>query len=241
MTILLSDYRKHTKPLDEEEPIDYYLYRPIAYFVLKITEPLNLTPNNFSFLGLLVGICAGFAMATGPLEMVRLGALGMMCFSVLDCCDGLLARIKKNGSKYGEFIDMIVDISVSFCYFIGTYQAIKQGVLSSVFPPFVIILAGLALLVHAGIYHMMKKRYLHYGQNNPNGREQEIQKWASEYHRLKSENKEWYGRILIKSYLLFAGLEKNKRPVKVDPRKIAHYKVYNKFIITLWAFCRQLF
>lgn len=78
------------------------LLRPLA---LGLSH-LGLTPNQLTIMGLGANIAAGLVLATGqPLW----GALAVLCASLLDMLDGLVARATGQTTPFGAFLDSTLD------------------------------------------------------------------------------------------------------------------------------------
>ncbi|MGZ3808010.1 MAG: hypothetical protein ACXVCE_07990, partial [Bacteriovorax sp.] len=93
----LTEYQKSLKNVHAEEPLDVYFYRPLAFIIVKTFYAFPITPNHYSFLALLSGIASGFHFLKGTPEGFQKGAFFFLLFAILDCCDGMVARLKKNG------------------------------------------------------------------------------------------------------------------------------------------------
>ena len=64
-----------------------------------------ITPNQMSLISIAVGICGGpFFLSSRPL-MQTIGALLFLAHSILDGCDGELARLKFQQSRWGGVLD----------------------------------------------------------------------------------------------------------------------------------------
>ena len=91
----LKEYQKSLKNLHAEEPLDVYFYRPPAFIIVKTFYRFPITPNHYSFLALLSGLAAGFNLMKGTTSGYQWGAFYFLLFAILDCCDGMVARLKK--------------------------------------------------------------------------------------------------------------------------------------------------
>lgn len=113
----------------------------------KISIPISrllihtpLTPNMISVLIGIVGVLCGFFYV---IEHQILGAVFLELSTILDGCDGEVARIKLMESKRGQWIDTISD-QLTFLSFVvgvpvGFYRIAKS--------PIAIILGGINLLI----------------------------------------------------------------------------------------------
>jgi hypothetical protein len=110
------------KPRDVEEPLDYWLNRPLASVLVKGLAPLPITPNQVTLLSGAIGIAAGVMIAISPLDgtwHVPVAG-GLLYLSLLfDCADGQLARLRGQSSMIGTFLDGLVDAIVVGAWFVG--------------------------------------------------------------------------------------------------------------------------
>ncbi len=116
---LLSQYKSSLKAVEVEEIFDLIIYRPLAFLFVKATFKTNLTPDQVSVAALLIGSSAGVMFGFGAYTFLLIGACLYFTSNVLDCADGQIARLKKNGTKVGRIVDGFVDYIVSIFVFIG--------------------------------------------------------------------------------------------------------------------------
>ena len=187
----ISDYKKNVKDFCLEEPMDYFLFRPLAFMVLKLTQRLPLRPNHFSIFALCSALVAAFFLSQGTDISFAIGGIGILVFCVFDCCDGMMARMKNNGSKYGDLIDMFVDLLSSIAFFTGTYIGLiaQDQTYSSAY---LVWIGGIALLIHTSIYQFHKDQYFNYFKNNPDARKKKIEQLKRDYENLKREKREFF-------------------------------------------------
>lgn len=77
---------------------------------------LGLTPDFYNFAGLLFGLLSGLALARGGSEI----AGWMLVLSgVCDILDGRIARAMGVTSRYGAFIDSMLDRFIELAFFLG--------------------------------------------------------------------------------------------------------------------------
>ena len=114
--------RKTFKPRDVEEPVDYWVNRPLASVLVKGLAPLPVTPNQVTILSGIVGIAACPVIALAPLDsrwqLPFAGALLYLSI-LLDCADGQLARLRGQSSMVGRFMDGVVDVGPIGAVFLG--------------------------------------------------------------------------------------------------------------------------
>lgn len=224
------EYKKYSRGWHGEEMFDFLIYRPLAYTIIKLTYSLPFTPNTFSLLGLLTALASSyFILQGGPYDLMA-GGLGIILFSIFDCCDGLLARMKKNSSPLGELVDMVVDLISSTCFFVSSYIGLEK-LNGDIWYHELIIPAGLILLFHASIYHYYKKMFQFYRDGNPDGREREIDNFRRLLARIPKGH--WHRRFLVKLYIFFTNLQSNPKTKSTFERE--SYITLNKQILPLWG------
>lgn len=96
-----------------------HLNRPISLFFSKYLVRTPITPNQTSFLGLVAGLMSPFFLVWGNYWGFMLGALCYHMASVLDGCDGEIARMKMMESQGGEWFDTIIDVTSHFLFLTG--------------------------------------------------------------------------------------------------------------------------
>lgn len=100
-------YRITVKPQDNA--ITRYLYRPISSPMTRLAVHTPITPNQVSYLvAVLVGIGV-WLTARGPMGDAIAGTALILFASYVDCVDGEVARLKLVSSKFGAWLDTVID------------------------------------------------------------------------------------------------------------------------------------
>jgi len=110
------DYKNSLKDIEVEELIDLYLYRPLGYGFVKAVSWSPITPNQITYVGMIFGVLSALSFAGASL---RPAALFLLLANVMDCADGQLARLKKNGTFLGGIVDGFFDYIVGASTLIG--------------------------------------------------------------------------------------------------------------------------
>jgi phosphatidylglycerophosphate synthase len=98
--------------LKKEEIIKYsdfisnYFYQQIAFFLTQRLYTTKITPNQITFISLLLGLSSAIETYFGH----KIAAIVLLNLSfILDCVDGQLARAKNKSSSFGMWLDNISD------------------------------------------------------------------------------------------------------------------------------------
>lgn len=226
------EYKRNTKGLLLEEPFDFLVFRPIAYFLVKSTYWLPLTPDYFSVFGLIASLLSGYFLFTDGSSRYSDAGILIILFSVFDCCDGMLARLKKNGSKYGALIDMFIDLISSSVIYISLFWGLRKNYAGSLWP-FLVFVCAFFLLLQTSIYNYYKKQYFYYLDKNPFGLNTEIEFYSVEYQKLKNISGYSFVKMLLKLYLTFTDIQ--QRMSKKQKFDIDRFIILNKRMILFWG------
>lgn len=93
-----------------------YLNKPISFAITRhLLCKLPVTPNQVTLAAGLVGLVGAALIAWGTHTGLLVGLLLAHVQSVLDGCDGELARVRFQQSAMGEWLDTLVDDGLNFC------------------------------------------------------------------------------------------------------------------------------
>lgn len=102
-----------TLPKSFQGPIDALVNRHVSLRITRLLANTSVTPNQITMVALLVGFLAAallVASRQAPSTWVFISAgLALFFQSVLDSCDGELARLRYQFSKLGQWLDNIAD------------------------------------------------------------------------------------------------------------------------------------
>lgn len=230
----LAEYRSSLKNVHAEEFLDVYFFRPIAFIIVKSFYQFPLTPNHYSFFSFVAGFTAAFYFYIGQMAF---GAFFFFLFAVLDCCDGMQARMKKNGSEFGRFIDGLVDYTSNIaCYFALGFGVTKVYPMTGDIPTwYLVIAAGLSKALHSIMYDHYLMEYMSYDRGDPGFVQKEIAEIRQKLAQAKADPKGSKRRLfMLKTYLGFTSLQASKeaQPFKFDTRI---YVEKNYRAIQLWG------
>ena len=102
--LLISNLKKAS-----DGPVSRYLNRPLSIRLTILLLNTKIAPNHISILAFILGVLgAGFFFLGGYINLIIGGILGQIG-SVIDGCDGEIARLKFKASEFGGWFDAVLD------------------------------------------------------------------------------------------------------------------------------------
>jgi phosphatidylglycerophosphate synthase len=93
----------------QDNAITRYLYRPVSFPLTRLLVWTPITPNQISYIvAILVAIGIWFTAGYSNTN-VLIGTVILLAASYVDCCDGEVARVKLLSSRFGAWVDTVVD------------------------------------------------------------------------------------------------------------------------------------
>ena len=115
--------------------VSRFLNRPISSRITRLLVKFPIHPTAFTASIFVLPLVGGLFLLRGDYLGVLLGAALFQIFSILDGCDGEIARAKNLESEFGERLDNICDFLGSLIYVvalgIGLHHS-KEGVVCAV-------------------------------------------------------------------------------------------------------------
>lgn len=230
-----SEFKSSLKSYDVEEILDIYFYRPLSFLFVKLIYSTDITPNQISIFSMLFGIISGILFAFGTPQSFMFAGIALLVSNILDCADGQLARLKKNGTGIGRIIDGFIDYVTGFSMFlgIGIGLSISTGDFLYVW---LITLAGAFSRIFQNMYFdNYRNVYMLNVYNKGNNLEDEF----DEFTRLKKVLERSKGRMLekflVNIYLKYisvqSGASKDEK-LNVSPDL---YKSKNMMLLRAWS------
>ncbi len=157
---LLARYRALLKPLPIEGLPDLLLFRPVAFGLVQILKKYPVTPDQVSLSSISMGLAGGLSFALGTRLGFALGGIFYLLAAVLDCTDGMLARLKKSGTPFGRIIDGAIDYTNGMFVMIGLAAGLaRAGIPVPLGPWPLTALAGASLALHCVVMDHFRGRY----------------------------------------------------------------------------------
>jgi phosphatidylglycerophosphate synthase len=92
--------------VDLRYPVTRYLYRPLSLRAATLLAPTFVTPIQITWVSALLFLAGAIAFGMGSYV---LGAVIILVGEITDCVDGDLARITGRTSRWGAFLDSVLD------------------------------------------------------------------------------------------------------------------------------------
>ncbi len=164
------------RPRELEDPLNHYLYHPLAWQLARVLARTPITPNMVSVVGGLAVVAAGFAYlqpTTGAAwsTWAGLGLALHMAWHVIDGADGDLARMTGRTSPRGELIDGLCDYfsHVVLYFLLATVLARSVGAWGwwGGWAWIIMLVAGAAHAVQSNHVEVQRRFYLHWVYGKP--------------------------------------------------------------------------
>src|ERR1043166_8436506 len=112
--------------------VSRFLNRPISSRITRLLVKLPVHPSAFTASIFVLPVISAVFLVRGDYLSVLLGAAIFQLFSILDGCDGEIARTKNLESKFGERLDNICDFLGSLIFVLALGSGLnhfKEGVI----------------------------------------------------------------------------------------------------------------
>jgi len=104
---------------DTDGPVSRILNRPISLRISKLLLKTGITPNQISILSTVIGLVGASFFFSGEYFYLILGGILIHIHSIVDGCDGEVARLKLRQTKYGGWLDAVLDRYVDAAIIFG--------------------------------------------------------------------------------------------------------------------------
>jgi phosphatidylglycerophosphate synthase len=175
-----------------EEWVNLHLHRRLAFALVRRMQGRleSVSPNHLTLvsgaLGVAAGVSAYRSVEAGP-QWLALGALLLMASAVIDCADGMLARLRRQSSELGRLLDGLVDQVTG----LSAWYGISHAITSSIDLPGEWLFCTFALfsvIVHVALYDQIKGSFVALTTPQrpaapPKAQEGAFERWIGALHR----------------------------------------------------------
>jgi phosphatidylglycerophosphate synthase len=99
--------------------VEKWINRPLASVLVRLVFRTSITPNHLTIIAFLIAMGSAALFSLGTASSSLWGALLCEISLVFDCADGMLARARNAGSRFGSFLDLFLDRISDFCVLLG--------------------------------------------------------------------------------------------------------------------------
>ncbi|MES2492316.1 MAG: CDP-alcohol phosphatidyltransferase family protein [Pseudomonadota bacterium] len=202
------------RPRELQDPLNHYLYHPLAWQLARLLTPTPITPNMVSVLGgcFVVAAAAVYAQPWWPWSAL-LGMMLHMIWHIVDGADGDLARLTGRSSPVGEMVDGLCDYAshvvlyVTLGYVLAGGPDIVGGWSMAGWTPFIWMwAAGISHIVQSNHVEVQRRQYQWWVYGTP---------WIRLNHRADSATgKSVFGGIVSFYLALASGM--TPHALKID-------------------------
>lgn len=128
--------------------ISRHINRVVSLFVTRCLLRIGVSPTPMSFVVLMIGLLSGWFAGRGGNTGFFLAGLMFQMASMLDGCDGEIARLTFRETRFGAIIDQTGDITCYFAFFVN----LPLGVAATTANPLYLWLGGVMWVSIAGFY-----------------------------------------------------------------------------------------
>ncbi len=234
---VFKEFKRSLKHIIFDETLTLYILRPIAFIFVKLLYKTSVTPNQVSLMSIFVGLISGYFFSRGDYtSFIIAGILYFFCL-VLDCVDGMIARLKKNGTAVGRIIDGFADYIVGIAVYVGLGIGFSKGLVQIDFWPYsywlLLSISAISYIFHAMIVDYYRVEFMSHGLGKVTSVWEERRIFTEEMDRIKHMQGKWLDKILIAVYLLYTHLQIFHLDEQEHYNRKAYYKS-NKLMILLW-------
>ncbi|HYI49702.1 MAG TPA: CDP-alcohol phosphatidyltransferase family protein [Allosphingosinicella sp.] len=154
-----ADIRPQTRPRELEDPLNHFLYHPLAARLARLLRPTGISPNMVSVIGLVALIAAALAFSLIAWPGNALAGLAfMLAWHVVDGADGDLARMTGRASATGELVDGVCDYAGNVILYFALTFMLDDWI--GVWAYVLAILAGASHVVQTNHAETQRRLYL---------------------------------------------------------------------------------
>ncbi|MCW5807712.1 MAG: CDP-alcohol phosphatidyltransferase family protein, partial [Deltaproteobacteria bacterium] len=103
----------------EDSPVSRYIYRPLSRPLSRLLVDTPVTPNQVSILVGIIGLIGCWFAAQASQRDLVIGSVLVLAAGIIDGCDGEIARLRLITSKFGAWLDTVVDELTTMAFFIA--------------------------------------------------------------------------------------------------------------------------
>lgn len=236
MKKLFREFKSSLKDIAVEEAVDLFLFRPVSFVFVKFLVKIPITPNQISLLSLLSGIVSGIFFSFGDKRSFIYGGLFYILCHIFDLLDGMIARLKKNGTPLGRIIDGWVDYLTSIAAYLGIALGLQKGNFGLPLGPWpMMIAASVSLAVHSIAVDYYRQQYMAFALGKNKTISEDLRLFHKRFESIKKKRGNYIEKILL---FVYFGYTKLQVTGTFDEKKNKNgdYCGCNKILLIFWNF-----
>jgi phosphatidylglycerophosphate synthase len=235
MLKLFREFKNSLKDTSVEDVMDLFIFRPIAFILVKLIYRLPVTPNQLSILAILSGIVSGVFFALGsPRSFVYAGFFYALAH-IFDCCDGMIARLKKNGTFIGRIVDGFADYTTTTAVFVGFNIGLYRAGFEFFVTPWILVASsGFCMIVHSIVVDYYRSEFMAHALKKVNSTQAERELFGAELKKLNREKGKYFSKLVIWVYLGYSRIQLFTKKEKTEYDPDTYYRS-NRLLLSLWS------
>lgn len=230
-----TEFKSSLKGYDAEEILDLYFFRPLSFLFVKLIYSTNITPNQISVVSMFFGILTGVLFGFGSYQFFVFGAIALLISNILDCADGQLARLKKNGTGIGRIIDGFIDYVTGLSIFAGIGIGLSVATGNYAYVWILTAAAGFSRVLQNMMFDNYRNMYLTYVYDKGSNIPKEIEEYTRLKRRLEKTKGRYVEKFLVNIYIKYSSVQKNTAQDKVLKVSSDEYKKKNAMLLRAWS------
>jgi phosphatidylglycerophosphate synthase len=140
----------------EDSAVTRYFYRPLSRPLTRLLVDTAIAPNHISILVAAIGLVGCWFAAQAGQQNLVIGTALVLVAGIVDGCDGEIARLRLVTSKFGAWLDTVVDELTTMGYFIAVGLHVYANHPEPWVPPLIALGAlGIFLTVYVIYYFLI--------------------------------------------------------------------------------------
>mgnify|MGYP001001387578 CR=1 FL=1 len=230
-----TEFKSSLKGYDAEEILDLYFFRPLSFLFVKLIYSTNITPNQISVVSMFFGILTGVLFGFGSYQFFVFGAIALLISNILDCADGQLARLKKNGTGIGRIIDGFIDYVTGLSIFAGIGIGLSVATGNYAYVWILTAAAGFSRVLQNMMFDNYRNMYLIYVYDRGSNIPREIEEYTRLKRMLEKTKGRYVEKFLVNIYIKYSSVQKNTAQDKVLNVSSDEYKKKNVMLLRAWS------
>lgn len=115
------------KDWERQFPISYFLFRPISFYVTCLVLSVTNSSSKVAWCGFVIGLGGCTSLLFLSTLTIWPGLFLLIIYAVSDAVDGNIARVTKNVTYYGKYLDGVIGNIIEGSYFLCLGLGLSQA------------------------------------------------------------------------------------------------------------------